>query len=114
MSDDFLKSLFEALKAKKDADPAASYTAQLYSKDTEKIAQKVGEEAVELVIEAMKLETAKTPEARDNFCKESADLLYHWLVLCAHLDINPQDVFTALQNRSGTSGLQEKASRSRL
>lgn len=99
-----LDLLFETLKARKGGDPEKSYTAKLFSRGRPKIAQKLGEEAVETVIAAL----AETP---DRVIGESADLLYHLLVLWAECDIEPYQVWNELENRIGTSGIEEKKSR---
>ncbi|PZO88844.1 MAG: phosphoribosyl-ATP diphosphatase [Micavibrio aeruginosavorus] len=101
---DFLNELYQTLLSRKGADAQTSYTASLYAKGTAKIAQKVGEEAVETVIEAMKGD-------KDKIKSESADLLFHLLVLWADQGITPDDVVNVLKAREGTSGIAEKNSR---
>ncbi len=101
-----LDDLFDVIKSRKGQDPSSSYTARLLAKGTEKCAQKLGEEAVELVI-------AATTNNRTELVTESADLLYHWLVLLAERDIAPEDVYAELARREGVSGLDEKAARSK-
>lgn len=101
-----LDRLFEVIAARKGADPASSYTAKLFSKGVSACAQKLGEEAVETVI-------AAASGDREGALSESADLLYHWLVLVAALDLDPADVYAELARREGRSGLDEKASRGR-
>jgi phosphoribosyl-ATP pyrophosphohydrolase len=91
--------LYAVIASRKGADPGASYTAKLFGKGTSKIAQKVGEEAVELVIEAVRGDRALT-------VTESADLLYHLLVLWADAGVTPAEVWTELERREGTSGHQ--------
>ncbi len=112
MQGDVLQKLHEVLLARKSADGTKSYVASLYSKGTLHIAEKILEEAQELIDEALKLdqepENSKTREA---FRQESADLLFHWLVLLAHHDIAPKDVLAILESRMGVSGHDEKASR---
>ena len=100
-----LDALYAVLVSRKDADPETSYTARLFAKGEAKIAQKLGEEAVETVIEAVRGDNAA-------LAAESADLLYHLLALWAARGVTPDEVWTALQERQGTSGLAEKASRS--
>jgi phosphoribosyl-ATP pyrophosphohydrolase len=85
-------------------DPAASYTAKLFSQGAAKIAQKLGEEAVETVIEGVRGDGAR-------LAAESADLLYHLLVLWAQTGVEPATVWAALESRAGRSGLDEKKSR---
>src|ERR1700761_6976701 len=99
-----LDQLFETLKSRRGGDPDKSYTAKLFARGRSKIAQKVGEEAVETVIAAL----TETP---DKIVGESADLLYHLLVLWAECDIEPYQVWTELESRLGTSGIDEKKSR---
>jgi phosphoribosyl-ATP pyrophosphohydrolase len=99
-----LDQLFETLKSRRGADPATSYTAKLFSRGRGKIAQKLGEEAVETVIAAL----TETP---DKLVGESADLLYHLLVLWADSGIEPYQVWAELENRLGVSGIDEKKSR---
>ena len=97
MPNDTLARLYATIEAKRGSDPAASYTAKLFADGTPKIAQKVGEEAVELVIEALR----QRPE---RLVAESADLLYHLLVLWADAGIAPDRVWAELARREGHSG----------
>lgn len=99
-----LDRLFVTVQARKGADPETSYTAKLYSRGTAKIAQKVGEEAVEAILEAVRGDKAA-------LAAESADLLYHLLVLWADLGLDPAEVWSKLAQREGTSGIDEKKSR---
>lgn len=99
-----LDALFATVAARKGADPAASYTARLFAKGRLKIAEKVGEEAVETVL-------AAAAQGRGEVVAESADLLYHLCVLWADVGITPGEVWAALAGRTGTSGLAEKAAR---
>ena len=99
-----LDALFATILARKGADPESSWTARLFAKGRPKIAQKVGEEAVETVIAAMKGDAAEVTT-------ESADLLYHLLVLWADCGITPEQVWAELARRSGTSGIAEKKAR---
>ena len=102
---DIIKDLFDTIQSRKGADPESSYTASLLAKGTAKIAQKVGEEAVETCIEALQ-------GNKDALANESADLLYHLMVLWADQGLTPDDIMKVLQKRQGTSGHEEKASRS--
>ena len=102
---DIFKDLFDTIQSRKGADPESSYTASLLAKGTAKIAQKVGEEAVETCIEALQ-------GNKDALANESADLLYHLMVLWADQGLTPDDIMKVLQKRQGTSGHEEKASRS--
>lgn len=86
------------------ADPATSWTAKLAAAGQEKAAKKLGEEAVEAVIAAVSGD-------RQNLTAESADLLYHLMVVLKIAGIPLQDVMDELQRRTAQSGLTEKASR---
>ncbi len=88
----FLLQLENVINARKSHPPENSYTAGLFSKGINKIAQKVGEEAVELVIEAK-------DENRDLFLNEAADLMYHYLVLLAAKGYSLRDVEGVLEER---------------
>lgn len=99
-----LDALFAVIAARKGASADTSYTARLLSRGVEKCAQKLGEEAVETAI-------AAATQDRAAVISESADLLFHWLVLLAALDLDPKDVYAELARREGTSGLDEKAAR---
>ena len=101
---DTLERLAATIAARKGADPASSYTAKLLADGPERCAKKFGEEAVETVIAAVSGD-------KEAVASESADLLYHWLVLLAASGISLDDVATMLQAREGRSGLEEKASR---
>lgn len=99
-----LDQLHAVIESRHGADPESSYTAKLFDKGPNKIAQKVGEEAVETVIEAV----ADCPE---NLANESADLIYHLLVLWSAKGVDPAQVWQALEARLGTSGIADKATR---
>ncbi len=88
----FLQQLETIIKTRKTEDPNQSYTASLFAKGINKIAQKVGEEAVELVIEAK-------DDDRDLFLNEAADLMYHYLVLLSAKDFSLEDVLQVLVER---------------
>ncbi|PTS82985.1 MULTISPECIES: phosphoribosyl-ATP diphosphatase [unclassified Caulobacter] len=100
-----LERLAATIDSRKGGDPAASYTAKLLA-DPALAAKKLGEEAVETVIAAV----AQGP---DEIAAESADLLYHWLVLLAASGVSLDAVADKLAAREGTSGLAEKAARSK-
>jgi len=100
-----LDRLFETIRERKNADPDSSYTAKLYAKGSKKIAQKVGEEGVELAL-------AAALKDRDEVISESADLIYHMLVLWSDAGVDPSEIYAKLEEREGLSGLAEKASRS--
>ncbi|MGE5502457.1 MAG: phosphoribosyl-ATP diphosphatase [Ignavibacteriales bacterium] len=98
-----LDRLASTIDARRGADPKSSYTAQLLA-DPARAAKKLGEEAVETVI-------AVGQRDPDAIAAESADLLYHWLVLLAASGVSTDAVAEKLAAREGTSGLAEKASR---
>ncbi len=104
MSDEILKQLAQIFEERREANPDSSYVAGLYRLGTPKIAQKVGEEAVETVIEALRLDGG-TQEARALLLEESADLIFHLMVLWTHLGIKPDEVLGILAGRLGVSGL---------
>ncbi len=101
---DILAKLETTLRERKGADPGDSYVSSLYAKGDRKIAQKVGEEAVE---------TAMAVAADDNgeIIKESADLLFHLMVLLEARGLSLADVASELAQREGLSGITEKANR---
>ncbi|MGI3127146.1 phosphoribosyl-ATP diphosphatase [Nitratireductor sp. PBL-C9] len=81
-----------------------SWTAKLFAKGTPKAAQKLGEEAVEAVIAAVSHD-------REDLISESADLLYHWLVVLALEGVSVDEVMAELERRTARTGIEEKASR---
>ena len=97
-----LERLFQVIESRRSGDVDSSYTAKLFAGGTEKIAQKVGEEAVETVIEAMKCGGVS------KLAEESADLLYHLLVLWADKGVKPEEVWNVLAERFSLSGIKEK------
>lgn len=99
-----LARLYATILARKGADAGASYTATLLAGGPALIARKVGEEAVEVTVEALGGDA-------DALVRESADLLYHLFVMWADAGITPEDVYGELARREGTSGLAEKAAR---
>ena len=105
-SSEVLDRLWDVIESRRTADPALSHSARLLSRGTAKIAQKFGEEAVECLIEAV----GGNPDA---LVAESADVLYHLLVVWVNAGVRPDQVWTELQRREGVSGIAEKASRAR-
>jgi phosphoribosyl-ATP pyrophosphohydrolase len=101
---DPLDQLEATIRARRGADPATSYVASLFAKGRPKIAQKLGEEAVECVIAALGPDPA-------TLVPEAADLLYHLVVLLADAGLSLADVRAELARREGLSGHAEKASR---
>ncbi|MCH4091598.1 phosphoribosyl-ATP diphosphatase [Acetobacter sp.] len=101
-----LDRLFDVVLSRRGTDPSTSHSARLLSRGTSKVAQKFGEEAVECLIEAV---AGRTQE----LIGESADVLYHLIVLWVDAGVTPAEVWAELQRREGTSGIAEKASRPR-
>ncbi len=100
-----LEQLFEVIESRRTADPAKSHTARLLAGGPRAAAKKLGEEAVETVIEGVGGDKTR-------LVSESADLLYHLLVLWAARGVRPAEVWAALEARRGVSGIAEKAARS--
>ena len=100
----FIDELFETIKSRKGGNPEVSYTARLFGAGVENMARKIGEESTEIIVAALR----ETPA---HVVSESADLLYHLMVLWAEQGITLDDVFEELESRAGTSGVEEKASR---
>ena len=98
---DSVERLFEHVLAAKSADPAVSRTAKLLRAGRSKMAKKLAEEAIEVVIDAMNGE-------REAVIRESADLVYNLVVLWAEADITPQDVWDEMARRERLFGLAEK------
>lgn len=99
-----LQTLEQTIRQRRSADPSASYVAKLTAKGRAKIAQKVGEEAVETVIAAM-------ANDRSEIIGESADLIFHLIMLLADMDVPFDAVLDELDRREGVSGIAEKAAR---
>jgi len=93
VSDDFIITLENIIQDRKNNPSDSSYVSSLFKKGTNKIAQKVGEEAVELVIEAK-------DDNDDLFLNESADLLFHYLILLQEKEYKMNDVVNVLKNRN--------------
>ncbi|MGK2908328.1 MAG: phosphoribosyl-ATP diphosphatase [Sphingobium sp.] len=101
---DTLSRLEATIRARRTADPNSSYVAKLTAKGRAKIAQKLGEEAVETVIAAM-------ANDREGVTSEAADLLFHLTVLLADMNLSLDDVRGELDRREGVSGIAEKSAR---
>ncbi len=99
-----LDRLWATVLTRKHADPAVSHSARLLARGTAKIAQKFGEEAVECLIEAV-------GGNRLALAAESADLLYHLLLIWVDAGLRPEQVWAELARREGISGIAEKAAR---
>src|ERR1700752_152920 len=101
---DILQRLAATIEARKGADPASSYTAKLLAAGPALAAKKLGEEAIETALAA----ALNDPDA---VAPESADLIYHWLVLLTASGVSLDAVAEKLEAREGRSGIDEKASR---
>jgi len=108
MAHDFstLSTLFETIASRQGADPSSSYVASLLAAGKSKVARKVGEEAIETTVAAL-------ADGRDALVAESADLLFHVMVLWVACGVTPEDVMAELKRREGTSGLEEKRQRNK-
>lgn len=103
--DDILQAVYQVILDRRAQPAESSYTASLMQKGIDKILKKVGEEATEVVI-------AAKGGKRDEIVYETADLLFHLLVMLGFHDIPPEEVYNELRRRFGTSGIEEKAARS--
>jgi phosphoribosyl-ATP pyrophosphohydrolase len=101
-----LDRLWSVVMNRREVDPTISHSARLLSRGPAKVAQKFGEEAVECLIEAVRGD-------RDAVIAESADVLYHLIVLWVATGVEPDEVWAELVRREGVSGIAEKASRTR-
>jgi phosphoribosyl-ATP pyrophosphohydrolase len=101
-----LDRLHGVVMDRRTADPAVSHSARLLSRGLEKVAQKFGEEAIECLLEG-------AAGNHDALVTESADVLYHLIVLWVANGVSPDEVWRELQRREGISGIAEKASRAR-
>ena len=101
--DDILSRLAATIESRKGADPQTSWSAKLLA-DKPLAAKKLAEEAMEAALAAVQ----NNPDA---LAAESADLIYHWLVVLAAGGVSLDDVAARLEAREGTSGIAEKASR---
>ncbi len=101
---DTLHRLSQTIAERRHASPEESYVAKLMEKGKKKIAQKIGEEGVEVALALMQ-------EKKDNIVSESADLLFHLLVAWEHAGVTAEEVAAELAKREGKSGLTEKRSR---
>ena len=99
-----LERLEATVRARREADPATSHVARLFAGGVERIAQKLGEEAVETVIAALTGDDTK-------LASEAADLLFHLLVLLGAKGVPLAEVLAELDRREGVSGIAEKAAR---
>ena len=103
MNEQIIKELFTVLKQRKKISEKQSYTSHLI-KNPEILAKKIGEEATELIIDVIK-------KNKQGAIKESADLIYHILVIWVSLGINPDEIWNELSSRKLQSGIEEKKNR---
>src|ERR671934_1549858 len=102
---DSLERLYQAVLAAKDLDPATSRTARLFQRGPSKMAKKLAEEAIEVVIDAVNGDT-------EAVVRESADLLYNLTVLWASAGVRPEDVWREMERRELLLGIAEKMPKS--
>ena len=102
---DSLERLYQAVMAAKDLDPATSRTARLFQRGPSKMAKKLAEEAIEVVIDAVNGNT-------EAVVRESADLLYNLTVLWASAGVKPEDVWREMKRREEMLGIAEKLPKS--
>ena len=102
---DSIERLYRAVLAAKDLDPATSRTARLFQRGPAKMAKKLAEEAIEVVIDAVNGNT-------DAVVRESADLLYNLTVLWASAGVRPEDVWLEMERREHLLGIAEKLPKS--
>jgi len=105
---DVLAALEQVIAERRAAPAERSYVASLLAGGVDKVARKVGEEAIEVIIAA---KNADEPRGAELLVGEVADLWFHSLVLLAALDVSHRDVLDELARRFGTSGIVEKARR---
>lgn len=98
---DSLERLYHAVVAAKDLDPSTSRTARLFQRGPSKMAKKLAEEAIEVVIDAVNGDA-------DAVIRESADLLYNLSVLWVAAGVRPEDVWAEMDRRERTQGIAEK------
>ena len=105
---DILQQLTATLEDRKGADPGKSYVAALHQQGLNRILEKVGEEATEVILAA---KDASDSGRREDLVAEVADLWFHCMVMLSHLDGDAGEVMDCLAQRFGLSGIAEKASR---
>ncbi|MBR0870187.1 phosphoribosyl-ATP diphosphatase [Bradyrhizobium tropiciagri] len=104
---DSIERLYRAVIAAKDLDPATSRTARLFQRGPAKMAKKLAEEAIEVVIDAL----GRKPDA---VVRESADLLYNLAVIWAQAGVKPEDVWREMERRERLLGIAEKLPKTRV
>ena len=102
---DVLQELEAVISARRSADPEQSYVAGLMGQNEDRLLKKIGEEAIETILAARSGDKA-------SITAESADLLFHLMVMLARYDLGLKDVAAELESRFGRSGITEKARRS--
>jgi len=107
---DVLEQLAATLEQRKGADPASSYVASLHHQGLNRILEKVGEEATEVIIAA---KDTQAGAGRAELISEVADLWFHSMVMLSHLDVGINEVTDCLRARLGTSGFEEKTGRAK-
>jgi phosphoribosyl-ATP pyrophosphohydrolase len=103
---DALSRLWQTIEARRGVSPDTSYTARLLAAGPVGVARKFGEESLEAIIEAVNDDNAA-------LTRESADVLYHLLVLWAAAGLEPDDIAAELKRREGVSGIEERRNRRR-
>ena len=91
-----LDDLWEVIQERSSSENKDSYSKTMLEKDENTLARKMGEEAIETIVAAL-------GQSKSDVINESADLLFHWLLLLKKLDINPSDVYEELENRRNSS-----------
>ena len=91
-----LDDLWEVIQERSSSENKDSYSKAMLEKDENTLARKMGEEAIETIVAAL-------GQSKSDVINESADLLFHWLLLLKKLDINPSDVYEELENRRNSS-----------
>ena len=104
MTEHLVDRQFATIESRKNGDPDKSYVAKMYGRGLNKIAEKMGEEAIETIVAAVAKDKGET-------ILESADLLFHLMLLSSSKGIKPADVFAELAKREGLSGIEEKKGR---
>ena len=108
---DVFSRLAQTLASRRDADPANSYVARLFSKAPDAALKKVGEEATEFVMACKDAELESSAEDRERVVGEAADVWFHMLVVMSRYDLTGADVLAELARREGISGIEEKTLR---
>ncbi len=102
----FLEELANTLEGRRGADPSTSYVAKLFNSGQDAVLKKVGEEAIEVIL------AAKSGD-KQHLIRETADLWFHSMIMLVQAGLRPMDVIEELKRRKGTSGLAEKAARTK-